>query len=816
MSGTEKKELTEQDLGNIILCEPITSRGIGALQELDLQNIVDEDFFFENLYIKPKYQYEQFSDITDGQSSDTTIEEPLHYIYSVTNEMFKDKKKKLELFNSKFTSDAKGQSPLYIIGTTGNGKSIEVHEKIRNPRRNNKTIESNRIIYNLENSLPEITHGITFSLDEKQEEDALWLIYNVLLKELYNLVEKNYKIVSLIASNHYKYFEKRNSTNDTENQIFLDIKNFKPGKLNSEKKMFENMIKLTEPKNAKRSIEKILKITMNLMYCINPRNKNYIIFDNLEHHIELNEQYIVIHNSVLSAIYKSANRVMLAMEDIYNPIKRYESWKAFKIIIVMRRTTGHLIERNTVHYATKLLEMGNDYTGHFDIWRIWEEKKKHLWEKYLKEKYDPKQSSDILWIINDMMRDRPFFVSGTSYQELISPLMNTGIRRNGRAQAYAALKVHELIIKNSNCYIDYVKYKKLLEERTKEITEIRYMYRRALLEIQYKWMIYPYEARIRFEKLLLGKLSGTNDTDEEDKNGKKIISQKVLLADTEKNNATLVRRILSYLSNFVDHSTYGENNNKGGFKTGMFATKSLYDVMKCIFLNPSEERTEEWNYNDHFLPLAKVLTSLGNMSHDATKAAPFLILDINDPRIDSTDSETQVADILKEIWEDGTKNSNSSRYKYTDYGVRLTEAGNVFLSDIQPSFSFFAALYCIEEVPLFFLTDPNRIKFVVKSIYKEANNLCKIYEQAAHSFCGSNIPLHEGKYLPKHKGESVTFRQRVKALHSNHLSHYIKYIEKNADILDLENVKSDLICYIRNTISGYNNWKTGRGSDNCF
>jgi len=838
MSESGKKELNEQDLGDIILCEPITNRGLQALQGLGLQNVVTENFFFGNLYTVPKYYDEQYLELIDKQSSDINKDtnkelflditdeelsniikkEYLHYNYSITAELFKEKNMKLKYFDTKFTSDIIDHSPLYIIGTTGNGKSIEAYAKIRNPERDNETIESNRIVYNLENTCTELTYGLIFKLNKKQKNNALWLICVVLLDELYKLVDKNHEKVLSIASNHNKYLVDNKSADEIERKIFDRIKDYNPIDPNTGEQMFEYMIKLINDNDASQSIRDILKITMNLMYCINPRNKNYIVFDNLEQFIRLNAQYIVIHNSVLSDLCESVEEVTGNLKVLYDRIETDESWRAFKIIIVMRRTSGHLVEKNSVHYATKLLGKGNDYTGHFDIWRIWEKKKEHLWEKYLKEKYDLKQSSDVLWIIDNMMNDRPFAVTGTSYQELISPLMNTGIRRNGRAQAHTVMNVYNILLSvTSNCYINYGTYKYLLEEKTKESTAIRYMYRRALLEIQYKWMIIQEDARPRFENLFLGKLSKKKESDIKDKNGNIIIMRSVVWDNPNKNNTTLVRRILSYLSNFMDSSTYEEKSNGSSFGTGMFATKSLYDLMKCIFLNPSEDKSKILNYNEHFLPLAKVLASLGNMSHSATKAAPFLILDINDPRINSIDSESQIADILREIWDTGAKNDSvNDSYNYGDFGVRLTEAGHVFLCDIQPSFSFFAALYCIEEVPLFFLTDPERIKFVIKSIYKAANDLCNVYEQVAHNFCTKNNTLREDNYLPKYHNEYITFRHRVKDLHSHHLGLYSDYIEKNAEELGLTDVKADLKDYIKKFISEYKKWKTGRRSANCF
>ena len=157
-------------------------------------------------------------------------------------------------------------------------------------------------------------------------------------------------------------------------------------------------------------------------------------------------------------------------------------------------------------------------------------------------------------------------------------------------------------------------------------------------------------------------------------------------------------------------------------------TKSLFDLMAGIFLNPVEHSDKILTRDDHFYPLAKVLLALGNMAHSATKAAPMIILSINDPRHNSTDPENDLAAILSEIWDAGEQESRGAESKYncSDYGVRLTESGDVFLRDIQPSFSFFAALYCSEEIPLFFLTDSVRIKYVIKTVYTAAKCLCNL------------------------------------------------------------------------------------------
>jgi len=818
------KELSEHNLGDMILCEPLTNRGIEALGNLGLKDDVSEDVFFKEMYINPKY--------AEKKLSSKPVDDPvLEHIYSVSSERFDEIKRKLEDFNQKFTSDSVNQSPLLIIGTAGNGKSIETQYKIRNPKRGDKIIKCNRVFYNLEKSLTELTYGYKYSLNDEQARNALWLICIALLEGLYKLVGNHWKSVSTIVKNHQKYFIKHNSADDAEKKLFSCIKKYRPHNFKTEERLFRAMTDLINEKNARQSIENLLKKTMNVMYCICPENKNYIVFDNLEHYIKLNERSIPIHNRALSDIYESVMKVTGDSTNIYDRIHHEESWRAFKIILVLRRTSEHLLVQSNAHNASRLLGMENDYTGHFDIWRIWEKKTPNIWEKYLKDKYDPDQSSTVVSILDDMMGDNPDDDTlGISYQNQISPLMNYGIRRNGSAQAHAAICVYGILFKYKDCYIDFEIYKKLLgnalksnkkltsdaQEKNKELPSgvklALYLYRRALLEIQYKRMITPDESQKRFTKLCLGELSEPKESRSTDKLGRKIIMREVEHNKTKGCHVTLVRRILSYLSNFIDETVINiENSNV--FKTGLFETKSFYDLMAGIFLNPVETwESKHLTRDDHYLPLSTVLVSLGSMAHSATKAAPFVILDINDEDYARSGTESVLADIFEKIWNAGPKESTGNgKYKCNDYSVRLTEAGDVFLRDIQPSFSFFAALYCSEEVPLFFLTDPKRIKFVITSVYSAAENLCKDYELAANNFCGPDVTLRESDHLPKYKGECVTFRNRVMDMHSHHLNLYKDFIEKNASVIGLNENKADfkdMMKQIEKTISSYNSWKT--------
>ena len=495
----------------------------------------------------------------------------------------------------------------------------------------------------------------------------------------------------------------------------------------------------------------------------------------------------------------------------YSSIKKDEVWRAFKIILVLRRTTGHNLG-GISHFAAKIKENGNDYTGYFDIWRIWKKKKHYIWDNYLAIKHDTIQSKEVIEILDWMMNDNPSSekIVGTSYQERISPLMNMGIRRSAGTQAYTAINVWEICNKTYSSYINYKTLKDLLINPNAN----RYMYRTALLEIHHKWMIISTDSSNRFEKLLIGKLSDVKNSEQKDNAGNFIKFRKVNV-EQDAYCVTYVRRILSYLSHFPYDNTE------------IFETKSLYEIMRNLFINPNGKDKSPKKTSDNkidFMPLSKVLISLGDTLHKETKGAEMIVLDVDDERFDSDNLEEQFAIILEEIWIKGERESNTNgKYKSSKFGARLTDAGLAFLTDIQPSFSFFAALYCSEEVPLFFLRDINRIQLVIKMVYDNAKILCDKYEKVARGFCGieSKLSVPNSKFLYKHHDEYITFKTRVIELHIQHLTHYKDFLNKNSTVIGFSAERlltNDGKDYIAEYINKYKTWKdtSNKGETVCF
>jgi hypothetical protein len=243
------------------------------------------------------------------------------------------------------------------------------------------------------------------------------------------------------------------------------------------------------------------------------------------------------------------------------------------------------------------------------------------------------------------------------------------------------------------------------------------------------------------------------------------------------------------LSNCPDTTIY-ELDNGVSCGTNMFQTKSLYDLMKNVFVPPNKDNAVYiLSRDDHFTPLARILSALSGFAQTITKSAPMIILDVDDKRMTSVTPEQDLATILQEIWEAGERKSiDSAQYGCSSYGLRLTDSGHVFAKDIQPSFSFIAAQYCSEEAPLFYLRDVERIKYVIKTVFDSVQKLCRQYENAVHGFCEDYSTLIESDspLLYKHEEKSITFRERICNLHKKHLVLYEDFVEKNWNAIGLD------------------------------
>ena len=796
------KLLDEEKISDIILCEPITRKGKEALDRLGLTTTeINISYFYDNLRVESKYEKnKKFENEVIDKKYDRN---QLYYQYTVDSIQFEAIQERLNRFNSRFYSNSPNEYPLLMLGVAGNGKSIEINRRIRETYED-AGVEANSICFDLEDAFTKITYGSTYQCPENT---TLWLFCIKLLDGIMQYIQSYYLQCPSILNNFNNIILSKNLANEEQIKFFKNIGNYYIGDNKKETRLFCSLKNLLDSEHVIENIQILLETLMWIMYCSAPNKKQYIIIDNIEQYIKLNNLKIQIPNSDISKLYKAVNTVVMNMTYSFNRIEEDLGWRAFKIIILLRRTSLGLLDSTLLHSPVKEEQNITDITGHFQVSDIWAKKKEYIWDKFLRDKFDCSENEDIIKIVNIIMNDGIKAV-GVDYQSIIAPLMSYGIRRNAKAQAHAAYNTYIMLTNGREETINFDEFINLMSAIGRDNPHIRYMFRRALIEFQFKWSISGGK-QDRWKNLNIGHLTGRRDCFY---NGKKFMVENV--AYNNDKCVTLMRRILAYLSCFPEE--YNENiNGQCRSVVDMFSTLSLFDLMQGVFTNPRGHLEISENI---ILQFARVLLSLSDMSNGDTKSAPYIILGINDNDFHRNTDEYVLAEILNRILVSGREESlPGKKYNCSDFGVRITDAGNSFLLDWQASFPLMAAIHCFTVPSLFFLKDTLSIKYVIETVYEASFKLCKMYENEAECFCGEGVALKKEIYLPKYKDKYITFKQRVKDLHINHLLLYRDFIEKNYNLMDIK--ESDMFKikgFIGKYIDRYSSWKTTKGASKCF
>lgn len=798
--------LNWEDISDIILCEPITRKGKEALSKLGLTTRdISPSYFYDNLRIASKYDKDKkYEEKISDQNHERSC---LYYQYTVDYIQFEELQDRLKNFNSRFYSDSPNEYPLFMLGVAGNGKSIEINRQIRNLTHGESEYEPGKICFDLEDAFTKVTYGDTY---ECPDNTPLWLFCIKLLDGIMLYIKNCDYLCNMIFLNFNNIVVKENLANDDQKRVFRSIGNYCKGDNHSETEVFNALKSLLVSDNACYNIEILLEILMWIMYCSAPDEKQYIVIDNIEEYIMLDDLKIQIPNSDIAKLYDTINTVVTNMLNSFDRIEKDLGWKAFKIIIVLRRTSLGILGSELLHSPVRIEQNMTDITGYFHIPDIWEKKKQFIWMGRLRSKFNDPENEKIISIVDNIMRDGNQAI-GMDYQSIIAPLMSYGIRRNAKAQAHAAYSTYKMLTNGKAENINFDEFNKLMNAISGDNPSVRYMFRRALVEFQFKWSMSSGK-KDRWKNLGIGHLAGDR---KEIYYGKEFRVESVEYYDA--GCVTLMRRILTYLSYYPEESEYFNGRKKS--VSDMFMTRSLFDLMRGVLADP--RGCAEISGNE-FLQFARVLIALSDMSNGDTKSAPYVILSIKDENFHKTANEEVLAELLKKIWQGGPEKSMPVKeYNYCDFGARITDAGNSFLLDWQASFSFIASLYCFTIPSLFFLKNVKSIKYVISKVYSASSNLCKMYEAEAKRFCGENFTLKKGIYLPMHNNRLITFRQRVKELHMNHLYLYRDFIEKNYvyvgiskdDMLDLTATDSG---HISKYINMYNSWETSGEVPECF
>ena len=845
----EKIKVNENLIRNILLCDPITARGREKLVALGLAEKIGPKEFFDptnGLWVEPFSEKEE----SEMLESDPTDPSP----YSFEHARFTDIWSRRNIFNKRFEGEA-GARLTTLMGVVGSGKSIEIQRRIFEnsgeaylPYRHDdfdgmysagKSIvfpaTPDAILIDLEYSKKEVTKGDSYNCPDR--DNPLWLFCTTLLDTLvYYIIflhrEHREKLKS-VSKNIQYYFKNEEkyvlAVDDQTVQLFDAISRWAgegPDKLED---VFKRILSLldskpttpakdrdTSPAAAERDIGTLLKLLYLTAFCVNPLTPKTIIIDNLEDYVATgdtdsdsqaavirvsNEEVKKIYNFLRDAEEFYRNRA----GDVWT-VSGFTYKPSCSIFLVARRTTVELLEPTT-YLNTHNPRIGDlfDITGDTSIVKIWRQKKKILWDttEILKENCEEDVAAYISFadrLICDAAKE-------SSVQQKAARMFAHGLRRIGQNESVIIYKMYGLLTgkprsgEGTAKYIDMEAFKAI----SKGKDAAKYLLRQAVMEYYFllqfkKTQQEKNHVGQRWRNLNIGHLAPKEKTGTYfDNYGRKRSAgapiwkySKVIYADGNSIRApqwrTFLHRILCIL----------EKHQKQGIEAegcvGIAPTYepiSIYYLMKELFAGYNADPMQE-----EFAHLAEVLLAAGNPERNGDYA-PLLLMRITQE--EATPVKLQYK--LKAIWDEGKKGGEAEDLTLLDikkYGVRLSEAGQAFLAEWQPSFSFFAALYCSNQPPLFFIKDKEMIISVLNKVYYYACSVIDAYAiETGKYFESCNEPIHEiteENQLAASEGRLKTFRQQIRTLHKRYLNLYADYISCYGDILGLSHKdKGDLM-----------------------
>ena len=823
---TMAEKITEEVLKNVLLCEPITHKGRRCLSDLGLEGEVDEEYFYRNnIWVNSRFSIEEAPIKLD---SDEVFQYPYSYEFLDDVELNK-KRQEWEAFNTRFHSDGEGSSPIFILGVAGNGKTIAIHRRLREINKSSANID----FFSFDDSTSENLYG--FSCPNKKNLN--WVACHKLLGKTIGFIKDNPNLCKTIWYNYYSFILPKDTPSRPSQDFFVSIKQYGEQyhnldnleKTNLLREVFAKLLSNinTAPKNIndsdvlKDNLIQLLWLYCILLYCVNPNSKYYIVFDNIEEYIVVDKKKIQIPNHQLvdfiDALVDSKNRVVSLFDKLTDD--SFFGDKKFKFILAMRRTSRYEMESLTDHRLHSLSHGTNytDLTGTYYLNSIWRKKRVYILKHKMYDRFPFRDSrtndyeglspeeqfnTQLVRFVDYVMYYNKAVMLGSPYQQLISPLMGFGLRRNARAQSHAVMETLAIILNNDQDNLQYKEFFQLVESPSENwgFKEARFMFRRAMMEIEFRAQISGGN-RGRWKNLGIGHLVEPRRLDRR--------TYDVEYYDDSR--VSYFRRILAFLNNQIKEDEI----------PAVCPPISLRELILGLLCDPKNHQLiiNEDDLEQELLAIARVLIALGNMDYKQTLSAPFIILWVDDQEFHSENiSEQGMVSRLKDILRESlfTEEDESSLMKRCC--VRLTDAGCAFLLLWQPSFSFMASLYCFSFKPLFYLKDPQDIKFVIETVYNAADEICYKHEAEARSFCGTSFDLYrpDCMMLPIEGGSQMTYRKMVKNLHQQYLKLYRNYLKKSNRILKYSTEEyNELLTYVLDYINRYSEWDK-REEEPCF
>ncbi len=375
--------------------------------------------------------------------------------------------------------------------------------------------------------------------------------------------------------------------------------------------------------------------------------KHFIFFDNIENFIKGHQVY----NKDINEIARIMHNFVDSITQRFNKLG-FDFSQHFKIIMAIRDTTEKIIDE------VYLQEDGHsriqvDVSTWFSLDEILKNKLEYFVEKNIVP-YSNEQSE----IVKSIFSDTTYREGGIG--DAISKMYNY----NKRRITIYVTSVIELYPESARDYL--MLWKRALEfERRFSISKLN----------KHKELTATYKnaARQTFLRILLDYIESTNYF--EDINTIGVLGGKQL-------GSGFARKILTYMYRSSPTSAMDDEiGNLGyiGFNT----------LLRNVFISPCNQSNEREISSEMLEVISRIMCKMNSSSEEKTHWCQLISIKFNQ---EIFDEHILANEMLAEF-----KNNSDN----CSYGVKITDAGRFFISNIIPSFEYFSCRYAKQSSPLF-------------------------------------------------------------------------------------------------------------------
>ena len=861
---------------NILLCDPVTFRGKEKLKALGLEEKIGPKEFFDpqnGLWVEPIDE----AKTTDMFTFDSLDPSP----YGAKKVKYDDIEDRRTEFNRRLSGTPGSYfiALMGVVGSGKSieiqrrifenygEKFLPYRHDEYDGRNNILPATPDAILVDLERNVKHVTYSSTYTCPNA--DSPLWLFCTALLDTLFYYIcflhrEHRAKLMHIENNLTYYFIREDKYTVKVDAHVadlFSAISKWARGHSEASlQDIFDKILSLliskptdytlnrkTQREAAKRDIETLMRLLYLVSFCVEPKHPKVFVIDNLEDYIAVDfvevemaskrrefTRSVAVSNMEVKDIYdclRSAEDIYRGYIEAVKTVTEYAEKPSVSVVMVARRTTVDLLDATYLNAYNARIDGIFDITGDTEIADIWARKKSVLWDNdgILKQTASPEEEALVEAFINFADKMICETNGGSSIQRKMSRILARGLRRIGHNESAIIYQMYELLMGEPKGIVDdetnkikYIDMSKFLTIERKDAAQ--YLLRQAFIEYYFKQQLSKTrysqnDVGVRWRNLNLGHLMPDDKTGTYyGRNRKPLLTgptweySKVVYADADSIQhpawRSLLHRVLAILDKYQRQDT-----DKSGCVAVSFKPISLYELMEKLFGSRDYKPSI-----DEFGRLAEVLLAASSPERHGD-FAPMVLMRIV-PRTDKEfySDRGSFQATLQKIWNAGwTKSVDGEEYEWRCFGVRLGEAGKAFLIEWQPSFSFFAALYCNNQPPLFFVKNKEMIISILNKVCDYGRKVMYAYRREASAYLKKREPekinhdeFTDKNQLAEKEESSQTYRQQIRDAHKRYLFLYKDYIDKcGSDLGLLDTEKTDIIHEIDSLINSYDalEWK---------